>query len=249
MTLAITDDEIARRYPRTDARRAHWFDERPMGPHVLWLAEHLAGVMSPKPGMRVLDLGCGRATSSIFFAEEFGVQVWAADLWIKPTENLRRIGAAGLGERVYPISVEAHALPFAEGFFDAIVSLDAYHYFGTNDLYTAEIARLLKPGGQLGIVVPGLTRELDELPAHLEPYWEPAFWSFHSPEWWRRHWDRSGAFGSVTAGLLPDGAALWERWLELSAAAGVGNEPERAMLAADGGRALGFTWAVGTVPR
>ena len=58
-----------------------------MGPHVLWLAESLSEVFEFKPGMRVLDLGCGRAVSSIFLAQEFGVTVWAADYWIKPSEN------------------------------------------------------------------------------------------------------------------------------------------------------------------
>ena len=183
----------------------------------------------------------------MFLAEEFGVEAWAADLWIPPTENWRRIDAAGLGGHVFPLHAEAHTLPFAEGFFDAIVSFDAYHYFGTNDLYAADLARFVRPGGAIGIVVPGLTEELDALPTHLEPYWDPACWSFHSPAWWRRHWERSGAFATVRSGLIPDGAALWERWLELSAAAGFPSEDERAMVAEDGGRVLGFTWMVGTV--
>ena len=64
--------------------------------------------------MQVLDLGCGRATSSIFFAKEFGAAVWAADLWVKPTENRQRIAQAGLSDRVFAVFAEAHDLPFAE---------------------------------------------------------------------------------------------------------------------------------------
>lgn len=79
-----------------------------MGPNALWLAESLSQVFEFQPGIRVLDLGCGRALSSIFLAKEFGVQVWAADLWIKPTENLSRIEDAGVADRVFPIFVEAH---------------------------------------------------------------------------------------------------------------------------------------------
>jgi len=37
--------------------------------------------------MRVLDLGCGKALSSIFLAKEYGTQVWATDLWISATDN------------------------------------------------------------------------------------------------------------------------------------------------------------------
>ncbi|MFN8508194.1 MAG: hypothetical protein U0547_11585 [Dehalococcoidia bacterium] len=99
----LDDAEIARRYPRTEQRRARWFAEPPMGPHVLWLAEHLSQEMELKAGMRVLDLGCGRAISGMFLAEEFGVEVRAADLWIRPMVNWPRIEAAGLGGRVFPL--------------------------------------------------------------------------------------------------------------------------------------------------
>ncbi len=43
-----------------------------MGPNVLWLTEALSQVMELKRGMRVLDMGCGKAVSSIFLAREFG---------------------------------------------------------------------------------------------------------------------------------------------------------------------------------
>ena len=36
-----------------------------MGPNVPWLAEALSHVLDLQPGMRVLDMGCGRAISSI----------------------------------------------------------------------------------------------------------------------------------------------------------------------------------------
>lgn len=106
-----------------------------MGPSSTWLAEFLIEKMDIKPGMRVLDLGCGKAMGSIFLAKEFGVQVWAADLWINTSDNEKRIKQAGVDHFVYPINAEAHTLPFAHDFFDAIVSLDAYHYFGTAELY------------------------------------------------------------------------------------------------------------------
>ncbi len=52
--------------------------------------------MTLEPGMRVLDMGRGKAISSIVLAKEFGVEVWAADLCVKPTENWERIRGAGL---------------------------------------------------------------------------------------------------------------------------------------------------------
>ncbi len=231
-------------FPRSAKYDPEWVLENMMGPNALWLTESLAGCMNFEPNMRVLDMGCGKGLSSIFLAKEYGVEVWATDLWVDASDNFQRFCAAGVEDRVYPIHAEAHALPYADGFFNAIVSVDAYHYFGTDDLYLqTHMARLIKPGGQMGIVVPGLVEELtaNEPPEHLENYWEPALFSLHSPTWWRRHWERSGLVTVELADLIPDGWKLWmvsdRAWSER-----LGKPSEEAdMLALDGGRALGFT--------
>ena len=87
---------MAEPFPRSAAYDESWVTANRMGPNVLWLAESLAERMELEAGARVLDLGCGRAISSVFLAREFGAEVWATDLWIKPTENWERIQAAGL---------------------------------------------------------------------------------------------------------------------------------------------------------
>ena len=107
-------------FPRSKHYDLAWVLRNHMGPNVLWLTESLTQVMEIAPGSRVLDLGCGRALSSIFLAREFGAQVFAADLWISPTENLGRIREAGLAGQVAPLRMEAHQIPFAEGYFDAL---------------------------------------------------------------------------------------------------------------------------------
>jgi SAM-dependent methyltransferase len=242
-----TKQELAREltidaFPRSASYDPEWMLENLMGPNALWLTEALCQVLTLEPGMRVLDLGCGRAISSIFLAKEFGVQVWATDLWISARDNWQRVCAAGLQDQVFPIHAEAHSLPFAEGFFDALVSLDAYHYFGTDDLYLGYYARFAKPGGQIGIVVPGVQREFsDGLPEHLVPYWQWDFWSFHSPEWWRDHWTRAGLVEAIAADSVPNGWEYWLRWLEVAAAQGFrSDEREAEMLRLDAGRNLGF---------
>ena len=244
--MTLPEFPLSAKYP------PRWALEHLMGPNVLWLAESLGQVMDLRPGMRVLDLGCGTALSSIFLAKEFDLQVWAVDLWISATDNLARIREADAEDRVFPISAEAHALPFAEGFFDAVVSLDAYQYFGTDDLYLAYLSRLLKPGDQIGIVSPGLTAEFDAVPPHLVPYWEPDFWCFHSPAWWRRHWERSGAVTVEHADLVPRGADLWLHFSDVCTEFGYPEpghpvDPARdaAMLRADAGRTLAFSRVVG----
>ena len=231
-------------FPRSANYDADWVLDNMMGPNALWLTESLTGCMELDSEMRVLDLGCGKALSSIFLAKEYGAQVWAADLWIDPSNNFGRICAAGLQDRVFPLRAEAHGLPFADGFFDAMVSVDAYHYFGTDDLYLeSHLARLIKTGGQLGIVVPGLVSELTsaEPPEHLRPYWEPALFSLHSPAWWKRHWERSGLVTVERADLIPDG---WRRWMEsdlLWSEHLEGPSDEADMLALDQGQTLGLS--------
>lgn len=238
-------------YPRSANYDPDWQIAGMMGPNALWLTEAVTQEMHLKPGMRVLDLGCGMALSSIFLAREFDVQVWATDLWISANDNAQRIREAGLDDRVFPIHAEAHALPYADGFFDAIVSVDAYQYFGTSEIYTGVTARLLKPGGQFGLVVPGLVHELDNgVPEHLQPYWEADFWCFHSAAWWKRHLERSGPFTVGPASDIPDGIEHWLHWERVCM--DVGYPPhypagphDDAMLDADRGRTLSLVRVVG----
>ena len=231
-------------FPRSANYDLDWVLENQMGPNVLWLTESLTQVMVLKPGMRVLDLGCGRTISSIFLAKEFDLQVWATDLWIEAKENWKRVCAAGMERQVYPIHAEAHTLPFADEFFDAIVSMDAYHYFGTDDLYLGYLIRFLKYNGQIGIVVPGLQQEITAgIPKHLQPYWEWEFGSFHSPEWWRNHWEKTGLVKVELADMIPQGWEHWMKWMkELSKLEGQDYAKQEAeMLQKDAGRNLGFT--------
>ena len=242
-------------FPRASGYDPEWALETMMGPNVLWLAEWASQAVPLRAGMRVLDLGCGKAASSIFLAREFGVTVTAADLWIKPAENCKRIEAAGMSGRIVPVSAEAHALPFADDYFDVIFSFDAYHYFGTDDLYIGYISRFIRPGGRLCIVVPGLIRELPNGPPEaLRSYWEWEFCSFHSANWWRHHWLKTGRLEVEVADDLADGWRVWAEWNEFCAAAGAGlgsgsvAAREAEMLRLDEGRTFTFTRVVARRP-
>jgi SAM-dependent methyltransferase len=230
-------------FPRASRYHPDWITAGMSGgANALWLTEWLASAMELRPGMRVLDLGCGRAMSSIFLHREFGVQVWAADLWFSPSENFRRISDAGAQEGVFPIHVDARSLPFAAELFDAIVSIDSFMYYGTDDLYLGNIARFLKPGGVLGIAQSGLMREIEgDIPDHLRAFWTPEVWCLHSAAWWRRHWERTGIVEIGTADAMPDG---WERWLEWQRAVAPENHVEIAALEADRGSTLGYVRVV-----
>ena len=89
-------------FPRSSRYHPDWIAAGVSGgANSLWLTEWLTSRMELRPGMRVLDLGCGRAASSVFLHREFGVTVWAADLWFDPAENLfRERGSTAGGVRV-----------------------------------------------------------------------------------------------------------------------------------------------------
>src|SRR5258708_23730915 len=123
-------------FPRTSQYNPDWIISAVSGgANSLWLTEWLTEAMDLRPGMRVLDLGCGRACSSIFLHPEFGVQVWATDLWFSASENIQRIRDAGFGDGIFPIHADARSLPFAAEIFDAVVSIDSVPYYRTDSLY------------------------------------------------------------------------------------------------------------------
>lgn len=241
-------------FPRSNGYPRDWVLDNQMGPNALWLAEWLCRDVPLAPGQRVLDLGCGRAMTSIFLAREFGVTVWAVDLWISPDTNWRRVVEAGLESRVFPIRSEAHALPFAAGFFDAVVSVDAYQYFGTDDLYLGYLSGFVRTGGTLGIVVPGLMAPIDpaRVPEHLttpqsngKVFWEDECRSFKSAPWWEQHWKASDRVEAVHADTLPDGWILWRDFEQALEVSGKNVFPSDAeALERDCGRYLGFVRAV-----
>jgi cyclopropane fatty-acyl-phospholipid synthase-like methyltransferase len=223
-----------------------------MGPNALWLAEWLLNALPLKHGMRVLDLGCGRALTSIFMAREFGVQVWAADLWITPDHNRKRAEAAGVEDLVFPLRAEAHALPFSDAFFDVIVSVDAYQYFGTDVLYLSYLSRFLRPDGFVGIVVPGLMQPIEDVPEHLarplangKAFWEDECWSFKTPDWWREHWRRNSTMYDIRVDTLRDGWRHWRDFEKILEATGKSVFPSDAeALERDQGRYIGFVRAI-----
>jgi len=207
-----------KRYIKTEKYDSNWIEENWMGPNPLWLLEDLCDHLDLHPGMKVLDMGCGKGLTSIYLAKEYGVTVFANDLWISATDNLHRFEEAQVSDKVFPIHAEAHALPYAEGFFDAALAIDCYHYFGTSESYFVDIfSKLVKPGGQLGIVVPGLSREFEKgYPETLKDIWMPEFNTFHSNKWWRSLWEKTGLCEIISCYDIEDSKAMWQRWADWS---------------------------------
>jgi cyclopropane fatty-acyl-phospholipid synthase-like methyltransferase len=231
------------RFPRSNRYHPEWSVARGSGgANALWLTEWLTDVIDLRPGMRVLDLGCGKAASSVFLQREFGVEVWAADLWFAAEQNLQCARDAGVAHAVHPVHADARALPFEAEFFDAVISIDSYQYYGTDDLYTHYITRLIKPGGVLAIAGAGFTREFDgAVPDSLQGWWEPIMCCLHSDGWWKKHWERSGVLEVERADQMPD---AWRYWLEWQHAVAPDNRAEIAALERDRGEWLTYIRAI-----
>ena len=234
------------RFPRASAYHPEWvLGSASGGANSLWLVEWLCESMDLRPGMRVLDLGCGRGMSSIFVHREYDAQVWAADLWFSAAENIQRIRDAGAESGVFPVNADARSLPFSENFFDAIIAIDSFMFFGTDDLYMNYLARFVKPEGQIGIAQAGFVNEIEngEIPEHLSAWWKAENpYCLHSADWWRRHWERCGILKDVAADTMPEGWTYWLDWLRISAPQ---NTVEIDSLEADAGRNFGYVRAVG----
>jgi SAM-dependent methyltransferase len=235
---------LATQFPRSSQYNPEWvLASASGGANSLWLTEWLSTALDLQPGMRVLDLGCGRASSSIFLHREFGVQVWATDLWIHASENIQRIRDADVEDGVFPLHADARALPFAAEFFDAIICVDAFPYFGTDDLYLNYLANFVKLGGSVGIVGAGLVQEIAvPIPEHLREFWTQDLWCLHSAAWWQQHWERTGILDIAVADTMSDG---WLVWLDWHRAVSPESSMEARTIEADRGQNLGYIRVVG----
>lgn len=203
-------------YPKTAKYDKQFVKDNLMGPNALKILEELTLDLDLQPGMRVLDLGCGKGLTSIFLAKEFGVQVFATDLWISATENYNRFKQLGLDNQIIPIHADANDLPYADEYFDAAISVDAYHYFGESETFVDEkLAPLIKPNGVIALAFPGLKKDIhDRLPPEFFLSWAAKdLEAFHSCEWWANLLSKSRKISIKSIGELSCHDECWRDWL------------------------------------
>ncbi len=112
----------------------------------------LAEQLALAPSDRVLDVGSGLGGAARFFADEVGCAVAGVDLTAEYVVAARSLsGRVGLGERNTFEQASALAMPFDDASFDAAYMLHVgMNIEAKSELFT-EIARVLVPGGLLGI--------------------------------------------------------------------------------------------------
>ncbi len=172
-----------------DAQADSYEQARPSYPPdaVAWFVEHLLIA----PGMTVVDLaaGTGKLTRLL---EAFGANLVA----VEPVEGMTRVLRATL-PGVSLVSSTAEALPFASASLDAVTVAQAFHWFDADAAF-AELHRVLRPGGRVGVVWNARDRSVD---------WVNEVWSImdrvekRAP--WRDHDQRNDSGISDRPGFGP----------------------------------------------
>ena len=135
-----------------------------------------------RPGEDVLDVACGNGNTTIPAAQAGG-RVTGVDL---TPELLQagRVAAAAAGVQIDWREGDAEALPFEDAQFDVVLSSFGCMFAPRHEVVAAEIARVLRPGGRLGLCAwtpeGTIGRFFELMSKHLPP--PPAFAS-PPPRW------------------------------------------------------------------
>jgi SAM-dependent methyltransferase len=131
MTAEIKPPEAVQRWYAQDyAKNSRFVQE---------LALPVVDLLAPRPGERILDLGCGDGALTVEIAAA-GADVLGVDL---SEELVAAAKAKGLNIR----RLDGHALDF-DSEFDAVFSNAALHWMRAPDLVIAGVTHALKPGGR-----------------------------------------------------------------------------------------------------
>lgn len=163
----------------------------------------------------ILDLGCGTGLTSLVIAKETGAKVYANDLWVSAEENGQRFAKWGVGTQVTPVCEDANKFQFEEKKFDALVSIDSYHYFaGHMGFFQEKILPFMKENGVVLIGIPGLKNEYTNRAEELLSDWlgDEAY-MFKSPKLWKDLIGSHDRIELVETWEMDCFSKAWNEWL------------------------------------
>jgi SAM-dependent methyltransferase len=127
--------------------RAGWAHFAPVQSNTTPAAAHLVRFAGIRPGVRVLDVGCGTGVAAVT-AARLGAIVTGLDM----TPDLLEVAQANArtaGVQVEWREGDAEALPFGDGTFDVVMSQFGHMFALRPELAVAGMLRVLKPGGTI----------------------------------------------------------------------------------------------------
>lgn len=118
-----------------------------------------------RPGVRILDIGCGPGRHTCAAAELEGATVIGADLCFEDIAEAknRLVSLCEEGVCHYTwglLCADILKLPFEDAAFDVVICAEVLEHIKKQHSAMAEIIRVLKPGGQLAVSVPRFYPEL-----------------------------------------------------------------------------------------
>lgn len=162
-----------------------------------------------------LDLGCGRGLTSLVIAKETGAKFYADDLWINADENRNRFIEWGIDKQVIPVRQNANNFNFEEKQFNAVFSIDSYHYFaGNKGFFENKIMPFIKDGGIVLISIPGIKDEFEGRSDEILSDWlgEDSY-MFKSPKLWKEIIGNNGRIDLVKTWEMKCSNMAWSEWL------------------------------------
>lgn len=192
-----------------------YFAQNLMGPNALTLLDEAMSDIQLNRAERILDLGCGMGLTSMYLAEHTKAQIYAQDLWITATDNYKRFCECGFENRIIPLHADANDMPFADEYFDDVICIDSYHYYGRDEEYLDKhLAPLVKKGGLIVLCIPGMKKELDYLPDEMAKSWTSEdIESIRSLDWWRVLLQKSSLTEIETISEMSSYEVSWTDWL------------------------------------
>ncbi|MDO5324157.1 MAG: methyltransferase domain-containing protein [Clostridia bacterium] len=205
------------KYPKSEKYMGNDYMKYIMGPNPLKLCEELLAEHRIPAGARVMDLGSGEGLTSAFLAKEYGFTVYAADLWSEPETHYPLFENFGLTrEQCIPVKADANDLPFEREFFDSVVCVDSYNYFGRDPAYLDEkLLPFVKSGGMIYAAVTGMKKDChDNIPEVLLRSWNAEQLDYiHDAQWWRNMVSQSRDCEVVSVHEMQSNAEVWADWL------------------------------------
>jgi len=144
------------------------------------------------PDSYVLDVGAGYGGSARYLAHTYGCRVVALNLSERENERGRQMNKEqGVDHLVEIVDGAFEDIPYADGTFDFVWSQDAILHSGDRSRVMSEIARVLKPGGELVFTDP---MQVDNCPEGvLQPIYDRIHLStMGSPGFYREELRKNG---------------------------------------------------------
>ncbi|WP_067547080.1 methyltransferase domain-containing protein [Nocardia crassostreae] len=122
-------------------------------PGIRRLREWAQQVLAVRAGERALDIGSGTGSEVFEFAHRVGADGMAVGVDANPAMlAVARSRAAEIGVGARFVEASAYRLPFADDSFDAVRCERVYQHLDDPAGATAEIARVLRPGGRVILI-------------------------------------------------------------------------------------------------